>query len=478
MGIFNILYIYKYTCIQKYICSYHTRSIGILVIYQLIIMNTVNLKIFSYSINNGYVDNVTGETFEPSIDMKLCDGLFTKFYHMKLTNFTHFPIAMFVTGNCYARPIINDPCDSNNKSDFIKRIKSNCDRLCSELEIAFQNVKFCVKISGLLIQCDSRTLKQVLINKRLHYYSYGTIVMLYVNFDTGSHVMDMNMYGRILNFLSENTRRDIYQVYGTINMTDDMGDDDLETFFTNQYLLHSISMDAIIHSVVTGQYIPDEIAYDKLTDINAMGYRVHGLSIHTSWICIDKYVFEMFTTDECVEYDYASLIESDTVKFVKPRETINYNNYADCLNIYVKFTIVLTCNGKLENIIVDYIDSTTGTSIGAISYADSKITQRKPCLIIHYFINDTRRGLNRPIAFRKLYLSSFTISRRIRGNYELQNVSMEIFTRCIHKLMFENNMVSQMQSYCHNITGEIFTFTSGSAVNYIDGLCFSFSTLL
>lgn len=108
----------------------------------------VCLKLFSFRVNGGRKDDVTGETFEPSVMLKFCNQSVSKFFTIRITDMPFMPMIVFVSGHGYNRtdPSKNyDPTGCYNPETavemFRNTVNENCDRMCREIELAFPNLK-------------------------------------------------------------------------------------------------------------------------------------------------------------------------------------------------------------------------------------------------------------------------------------------------------------------------------------------------
>lgn len=399
------------------------------------------MKVLSALVSGGYTDTVTGESFEPRVELKLCNQSMSKFFTVRISDMPAFPAAVFVSGHEYARAIPRlakyDP--RADYESFSKRIAENCCAMCAEVEMAFPNVRCEVRHTGVLAQADHRTIGDTVYGGRMHHYNYGTIVSLRLSLSAGSHVMDVGTYRGVYEFLRDNSPRGLFHVY--------------DTYDVYKYVLDSMRLE---RNASAGRF--DEFKHDATS--HAFGYRTHSVDLHTSCVRVDRYVYADIADGSVVEYDYDSWMDSDAMEFHKvlwppaSRKSLS--------GVRVEFTLV--CE---RGIVVDaaYVVRVPGDSNAVtVSYAASKQTAGLEPAILYYFVNDTHAGYTRPVKHRRLYCATFSVSDDGRARV----VGKRQFCRRLQTRMAAHKMDAVLRVTVDRAHGEMFTFDSGAAVEYID----------
>lgn len=227
----------------------------------------VYMKVLSTVVNGGYTDSVTGESFEPSVEVKLCNQSMSKFFTVRISDMPAFPMIVFVSGHEYTR---NDViCERytarHDYETFSKRININCKVLCSEIEMSFPNVSCEIKHTGTLVQADYRTIMDTIIGNRLHHYNYGTLVSLRLSINTSKHVMDVDTYNGVYQFLRDNGPRGLFHVY--------------QTYDVHKYIIDSMRLECnTMARQDTNTKHMEEFKHEPTS--YAHGYRTHSIGLY------------------------------------------------------------------------------------------------------------------------------------------------------------------------------------------------------
>lgn len=421
----------------------------------------IQLKTFSTRVSGGVLDDVTGEYFGPCVTLRLCNRALTKFFNVRITDMFAMPMVVFVSGHDYKRPavtIARAEFDTHASEElFRRRVGENCARMCLEIETAFQNVQCDACHTGVLVQSAHASLFDTLRDNRIHRYAYGTLVTLRLSFNNEPHIMDMDTYASVYRFIRENGARGIYQVLAT------SGD-------PANYVLKSIKAEYIGRATARGKHSPPEVV--QPANDYANGYRTHSIDLSTTAAQIDKYEYDDIMDGDTVECDYDSWLDSPVIQFNSPPWAPARGNTPSA--VHVKFSITLADDGSLTDISVAFViplrgggaDNDSGRSV-VISYARSVKTRGAPALILLYFINDTHYGLNRPpMINRRAYCAVFIINHHHhnhRGPVTKRKFIRKLIT-CANTAKVRNALEGKID----NVTGDMFTFDSGAAVEYMD----------
>lgn len=413
------------------------------------------LKLFTFKITGGSLDDVTGEAFGPTVSLKFCNQSMSKFFNVRITDMFAMPMVVFVSGHDYKRPdksMSRDEYDPYTSLEmFRRRVNENCDRMCREIETAFQNLQCETCHTGLLVQSDSRTLYDTFSHCRLHKYTYGTLITLRICFNNAPHVMDLNTYKSVYKFINENGPRGIYQVHDTLS--------------AENYILESIKLEHMSRSILQCRYSPRE--YHHAVGDYAQGYRTHSVDLYTSAAEMDKFEYEDIIDGDTIEYDYESWLDTLTFQFNNPAWPLPTRNSLSAVT--VEFSIILKLDGSLADIIVKFTAPYIQAPV-TISYFKSMKTRGLQSLVLFYFINDTHYGLNRPpITHRRAYCSKFMIATQDPENgIVVLQVTKRNFIRKLITCVNISNIRDVLDGKIDTRTGDMFTFDSGSLIEYMD----------
>lgn len=413
------------------------------------------LKLFTFKIAGGSLDDVTGEAFGPTVSLKFCNQSMSKFFNVRITDMFAMPMVVFVSGHDYKRPDKSMPSEEydpyTSLEMFRRRVNENCERMCREIETAFQNLQCETCHTGLLVQSDSQSLYDVFLQRRLHKYSYGTLITLRICFNNAPHVMDLNTYKLVYKFINENGARGLYQVHDTLSM--------------ENYILESIKLEHMSRSILQYRYFPRE--YHHTPNDYALGYRTHSVDLYTSCARIDKFEYEDIIDGDTVEYDYESWLETLTFQFNNPTWPLPTRDGLSAVT--VEFSIVLKLDGTLADINVKFMAPYISKPV-TISYFKSMKTQGSQSLMLFYFINDTHYGLNRPsITNRRAYCSKFMIATQDSDSgIVILKVTKRNFIRKLITYVNISNIRDVLDGKIDTRTGDMFTFDSGSLIEYMD----------